>query len=673
MKSHMTSRPLLVLLLIATIVVPSAWPNATRAAGWAEIDSPTSRTLFGIDVSGDTLYAVGENGTVAYSDDGGDTWQDGDSDVTDDLYDVSAISSTKAVAVGESGTVIRTIDGGENWTEIEPDMNNAVHSDYDLRSVRMASSTVGFAVGQYGVAIKTTDGGASWDEIDGPTGSLDESLNSVAFSSASILWVAGEDGVIFKTTDGGTTWNAQTSGTGENLVTIEFSDSSNGWAVGDNRTFLRTTNGGTTWTDVEVSGIDSTDTISDVSFLNDDDGILTTNDGTMLETDDAGDSWSEADVSGSPVFIDLLYVSSSERWGVGDEGSIGLYDATLPSKPSNFDVAGDNDDVTDSTPTFTWTASTDGQTEIDYYKFKIDSGSYANVGNVTSKTYGTSLDDGEHTAYVYAVDLAGNSGTVASLSFTVNSDANSTSDVDVSSVTPTTAVKNDSVIFSVRLENGIVEECDLYVDGDNDKSMTVKTDVAYATRTFTANGTYNLHARCTDENGETVSGAETEITVSTVSSYAEPGDIIKIGCTGDVYVNDPCTAVYYYGDDGKRHAFPNEKVFNTWFSDFDDLVVLSSSAMSDIALGRNVVYRPGMRLVKFTTSAVYAVSYAGILRPIANGEIAEAIFGDDWISLIDSVDDTFYGNYRVGSDIESSSDYSASAAKSATSTIDATF
>lgn len=668
------SRPLLALLLLPTLLVPAAWPTASRAAGWAEIDSPTSRTLFAVDASGDALFAVGESGTVLYSDDGGDTWRDGDSGVSEDLYDVSAISGTKAVAVGESGTVIRTTDGGENWTEIEPDMDDAVHSDYDLRAVRMTSSTVGFAVGQYGVTVKTTDAGASWDEIDGPTGSQETSLSGIAFSSASNVWVVGKNGVIFKTADGGTSWTAQTSGTGEDLVAVVFADSSNGWAGGANRTFLRTTDGGSSWDETDVSSIDDGDTITDIDFLNGDDGILATNDGTLLETEDGGDSWDEVGTSGSPVFFDLLYVSSSERWAVGDEGAIGLYDETAPSEPDDFDVAGDNDDVADSTPAFSWSASTDDESEVDYYAFAVDDGSYENVGNVTSFSPETPLDDGEHAARLYAVDLAGNESDVADLSFTLNSDANSTSDVDVSSVTPKTAVAGITVTYSARLsDDAEVEECDLYVDGGNEKSMTVRTDLAYTTLAFDEIGTHDLHARCTDADGETVSGAEAIITVSVGSDDAEPGDIIKIGCAGDVYVNDPCTAVYYYGDDGKRHAFPNEKTFDTWFSDFDDLVTLSSSAMSDISLGRNVTYRPGMRLIKFTTSTVYAVSYGGILRPIANGEIAEAIFGDDWVSLIDSVDDVFYGNYRVGSVVESSADYSASAVKSATGAIDATF
>ncbi len=44
-----------------------------------------------------------------------------------------------------------------------------------------------------------------------------------------------------------------------------------------------------------------------------------------------------------------------------------------------------------------------------------------------------------------------------------------------------------------------------------------------------------------------------------IASALVTGDLIKIKCTGD---NESiCRAVYYYGGDGKRYAFPNQKVF----------------------------------------------------------------------------------------------------------------
>lgn len=658
------------LILIATLFVA---PSTIRAAGWAEVDSSSNHTLFGVTVTGTSVLAVGNSGTALYSSDSGVSWDSGDSNTSKDLYDVAYVSSSKAIAVGESGTIIRTTDSGANWTDISPTYLTEAHADYQLRTIVMASSSVGYIAGQYGMMLKTTDGGANWTEIAGPIPGSVYSLNSISATSTTKLWVAGEYGIIYTSADGGSTWTAETSGTGNDIVTIEFVDSSHGYASGENRLFLKTSDGGSTWTAVTVSDLSSTDTIDDISFLSSTTGMLSSDSGILLETTDSGSSWDTVSAPGSPVLIDISYVSSSSRYGVGQSGDIYRYDATAPSKPTNFDVSGDNDSVTDTTPVFTWTASTDGQSSIDHYEFKMDSGSYADIGDVTTKTYATALSDGSHTAYLYAVDLGENDSSVASVTFTIDSDSSSGTAPDVSSITPSTALKNYTVTFSARVsDNETISGCDLYVDGSYAKSMTLKTDLAYATTKFTSDGTHEMYARCTDNDGNKTSGDTVTVTVSSASSSVTPGAIIKIGCEGDVYVNDPCTAVYYYGYDGLRHAFPNEATFSSWFSDFDDLVTLSSAAMANITLGRNVTFRPGTTLVKFSTSTVYAISYGGILRPIATEAIATALFGSDWTSEISGVSDVFFANYRIGSTIESSSDYSSSSSKSGTATIDAT-
>lgn len=142
------------------------------------------------------------------------------------------------------------------------------------------------------------------------------------------------------------------------------------------------------------------------------------------------------------------------------------------------------------------------------------------------------------------------------------------------------------------------------------------------------------------------------------SVQAEPNNLIKITCEGETDVNDPCRAVYFYGTDEKRHAFPNEKVFFTWFSDFDDLIEVTAAFMSDLALGSNVTYHPGIKMVKFqSVPTVYAVSAHGVLRAIASEDVARDLYGADWNQQIDDISDAFFGNYDFGEDVNSSDDY----------------
>lgn len=667
----MTKNQIVATLGIISLFFPLLAPRSVQAAAWAQVDSSTTSILFSVDKDSDQLIAVGENGDVTYSDDGGMNWSDGSSGTSDDLYGVSMLSITKAVAVGADGTVIRTTDGGDSWDDASTDMTST-ERQYGLRGVYMVSTSVGWAVGEHGLLLKTTDGGVNWSTLDSPTS---EALNSVDATSTSVVWIVGEQGKVYRSSNGGTSWTAQTTGTSNNFVGIYMYSSSVGYLFGDDEAVLKTTDGGTHWSDVDVDELQSGETVTDMSFRSADDGILAGSEGTMLETDDGGDSWSDVEINASEAILDVINASATEWWGVGDGGTIVRYDSSSPDAPSDFDVTGDNNNVTDTTPKFSWTAGSDDETSVEYYEFKMDSGSYKNVGSVTSKTYSTELDNGQHTAYVRSVDAAGNTSSAVSLSFTVDADSTSSVAPDMDRIGPTSALKNETVTFSALIEDddGTIASCVLYVDGEAEKSMTVKTDVAYATMKFTSTGSHTMYARCTNDDGESGSGSSVTVKVISESSYAEPGDIVKIGCTGNVYVNDPCTAVYYYGYDGKRHAFSNESVFKSWFDDFDDLVTVTSSAMADISLGENVIYKPGEYLVQFSDATVYAVSYAGILRPIGNSSIAKAIFGSDWTDEIKGVNDVFYSNYRIGSTIESSADFSVSAVQSASKTIDSTF
>ena len=155
---------------------------------------------------------------------------------------------------------------------------------------------------------------------------------------------------------------------------------------------------------------------------------------------------------------------------------------------------------------------------------------------------------------------------------------------------------------------------------------------------------------------------------------AEESNLIKLACAEDAGVNDACRAVYYYANDHKRHAFPNERIFLTWFDDFDDVIEVSGDFMSDISLGKNVTYHPGAKMVKFqTVPTVYAVSAVGELRAIASEDVASDLYGSDWNQQIDDIPDVFFGNYSFGDAIESSSDFDVSAEEAAVASLDENF
>src|SRR3989344_2916229 len=128
---------------------------------------------------------------------------------------------------------------------------------------------------------------------------------------------------------------------------------------------------------------------------------------------------------------------------------------------------------------------------------------------------------------------------------------------------------------------------------------------------------------------------------------AVSGDLIKLQCATGAGVSDPCKAVYYLGADGKRYVFPNEKTYKTWYSDFSGVKVITDIELANIPIGGNVTYKPGVKMVKITTSLkVYAVAKNGTLRWVTSEAVATALYGSDCNKKIDDVPDAFFaGNY----------------------------
>ncbi len=125
------------------------------------------------------------------------------------------------------------------------------------------------------------------------------------------------------------------------------------------------------------------------------------------------------------------------------------------------------------------------------------------------------------------------------------------------------------------------------------------------------------------------------------------------------------SAVYYIGADGRRHAFSNDKVYFTWYTDFAGVRTVSASALASIPLGANVTYKPGVKLVKFQTDARVYVVLGRQLRSIASESVAIALYGSTWNRQIDDISDAFYGDYQFGTDVRSASDFSVEGARNA--------
>lgn len=149
--------------------------------------------------------------------------------------------------------------------------------------------------------------------------------------------------------------------------------------------------------------------------------------------------------------------------------------------------------------------------------------------------------------------------------------------------------------------------------------------------------------------------------VPSTASAASYGDLIK-GTT--------LSTVYYYGSDGQRYSFPNEKTFFSWYNDFSGVVTMSDAELANITLAGNVAYRPGSRWIKITSDEkVYAVAKGGTIRWVESEAVAKGLAGDNWNQFVDDVPDVFFVDYTVGDSLTSAaSAYEGALVKSGSDT-----
>lgn len=321
-----------------------------------------------------------------------------------------------------------------------------------------------------------------------------------------------------------------------------------------------------------------------------------------------------------------------------------------------------------------------GIASCNLYVDNDDAGSMHVTGDTASISY-VYAQAGIHTIFVFCRDHANNFNSGANASVTVSPASSGSGDAtppQVGTISPSVATAAIPVSFSASVSDigtGVLS-CQLVVDGFTKGAMSVVLGTASLSYAFDTAGSHTVSAQCSDFSGNTASGPVTVVSVAPTPPPApgvQPG-LIKLACPPEAGPDHSCKAVYYRGLDGKRHAFPNSKVYFTWYQDFSAVEEIPASEMAALPLGKQVTYRPGVKLVKFQTlNNVYAVARGGVLRWIKTEAVASALYGADWAKNIDDVSDAFYLDYAFGADVNAAFDYSPSGETAAVTTIDQNF
>ena len=154
---------------------------------------------------------------------------------SNDLYASNFLDTATGFAVGSNGLILKTTNGGNNWSSISSGTTN------ELRSIYFANNTIGYIAGRYGTFLKTTNGGSNWFSM--PTGNS-YSYWSVCFTSIDTGYISSN--VIYKTINGGVNWETQTVPSSVPLNSMCFPGIDTGFVAGNSGVILKTVTGGTT-------------------------------------------------------------------------------------------------------------------------------------------------------------------------------------------------------------------------------------------------------------------------------------------------------------------------------------------------------------------------------------------------------------------------------------------
>ena len=163
--------------------------SSTNGSEWQQQSVPETATLTAVEVRSDHAWAVGHDGTIIHSSDGGQHWETQlfRPELEKPLLDVMFFNTRHGIAIGAYGLFFRTIDGGENWIKeyhpefLSPDdqayLEELKQEDESLYQQELGSilphlnrvNQVGdslYLAGEMGLLAQSQDQGKTWERLE---------------------------------------------------------------------------------------------------------------------------------------------------------------------------------------------------------------------------------------------------------------------------------------------------------------------------------------------------------------------------------------------------------------------------------------------------------------------------------------------------------------------------
>ncbi len=133
------------------------------------------------------------------------------------ILDLDYFDNNNVIAVGSDGGIAKSTDGGSNWTYgpftyLTP---QGQQTKATFNDVHYITPTIAYATGDRGLMAKTTDGGVTWNFVTTPLFANSKNINACWFVDANKGYIGGDpnnaaDSLprLYVTLNGGATWDS---------------------------------------------------------------------------------------------------------------------------------------------------------------------------------------------------------------------------------------------------------------------------------------------------------------------------------------------------------------------------------------------------------------------------------------------------------------------------------
>lgn len=335
--------------LVAVIVVSS---DALAFTG--PLDTPPeesrdvrSSPMVAVTSVGSKLVAVGQRGHIILSHDDGESWTQADVPVSSDLVAVSFASESRGWAVGHDGVVVHTDDGGLTWTlQLDGHETSKLITDFykerigsdafpeadvytereeilnsyggtqPLMDVYFEDEKTGYVVGIFNRLLKTVDGGESWKpwahRIDNPGELHFYSINA----GDNGVYITGEQGQVWRFDRGEKHFvEVPTPYTGTLFGSVNAHDVV--VVFGMRGSIYRSINNGESWNEVAIQ---SEAGITDGAVMRDGRMVLVNLAGDLLVSTDRGETFNVHNIENGMPFYGLSAMKTDSLVLTGSGG-----------------------------------------------------------------------------------------------------------------------------------------------------------------------------------------------------------------------------------------------------------------------------------------------------------------------------------------------------------------